>query len=291
MSHWNSEQLEHGIHAFTGGADRTSTVILIPGWPETAEAYSDVFPLLAEHHRIFCVDPPGLGDSAPSAAGYDTATIAKTLQRSLQPRANGSYHLVGHDIGAWIAYAWAAQFPSEVKTLTVIDGGIPALWSRTYPLPPEQSIALWQFAFNALPELPEILTAGRERELFDWLFQHKSAHPERISEEHRKRYVECYARPGAMSRGFAYYRDMPRSASQNLEFSKRKLRMPILALGGDRGMGEALKQLMQKVGEHVEGGAIKDCGHYVMEEQPDVLAATLLKFFERADLKTPQVEH
>jgi pimeloyl-ACP methyl ester carboxylesterase len=284
MSKWISEQLEHGIHAFTGGSGLMSTVVLIPGWPETAEAFSAVFPLVEEHHRTFCVDPPGLGDSAPSEAGYDTGTVSETLRRSLQSRINGPCHLVGHDVGAWIVYAWAAQFPDEVKSLTVIDGGIPGLWSRTYPLPLEQNIGLWQFSFNTLPELPEILTAGRERELFDWLFQHKSAHPERISEEHRKRYVESYAKPGGMTRGFAYYRDMPRSASQNLEFSKRKLPMPILALGGDRGMGGILKELMEKVGEHVEGGAIKDCGHYVIEEQPDVLAGTLLKFLERADL-------
>jgi pimeloyl-ACP methyl ester carboxylesterase len=60
--------------------------------------------------------------------------------------------------------------------------------------------------------------------------------------------------------------------------------MPILALRGDSGMGEVLKELMEKVGDHVEGGAINDCGHYVVEEQPDVLAGTLLKFLERADL-------
>jgi hypothetical protein len=124
-----------------------------------------------------------------------------------------------------------------------------------FPLPPEENIGLWQFSFNRLPELPEILTVGRERELFDWLFQHKAAHPERISNEHRDRYVVSYAKPGAMSRGFSYYRDMPRSASQNLEFSKRKLSMPILALGGDRGMGEMLKQLMKGLGDSVDGGS------------------------------------
>jgi pimeloyl-ACP methyl ester carboxylesterase len=287
MNNWISEKWEHGVHAFTGGEGSPSTVVLIAGWPETADAFSGVFPLLADHHRTFCVDLPGVGDSVPSEAGYDTGTVAKTLQRSLQSRIDGSYHLVGHDLGAWTAYAWAAQFPNEVKSLAVIEGAPPGLWSRTFPLSPEENIGLWQFSFNRLPELPEILTANRERELFDWLFQHKAAHPERISREHRERYVECYSRPGAMSRGFAYYRDIPRSASQNFEFSKRKLPMPILALGGDGGMGEVFKGLMENVGEHVEGGAIKDCGHYAIEEQPRVLAGTLLEFIERAERSRP----
>jgi pimeloyl-ACP methyl ester carboxylesterase len=289
MSNWISEKLGHGIHAFTGGDRSQSTVVLIPGWPETAEAFSEVFPSLARRHRTICVDPPGVGDSAPSEAGYDTGTVAKTLQRSLRPRINGSYHLVGHDVGAWIVYAWAAQFRNEVKSLTVIDSTMPGLAPRRpFPLAHEENIKLWQFAFNRLPELPEILTAGRERELLDWLFQHKAIHPESISREHRERYVECYAKPGGMSRGFAYYRDTAQSVPQNFEFAKRKLPMPILALGGDGGMGEILKQHMEKVGDSVEGSAIKDCGHYVMEEQPDILARTLLEFFERVERSRPE---
>ena len=81
------------------------------------------------------------------------------------------------------------------------------------------NVKLWQFSFNTLPELPEILTHGRERELFDWLFQHKARHPDRISATHRDRYVTCYSKDGAMSHGFAYYRAVAESAAQNLEFA------------------------------------------------------------------------
>ena len=69
--------LAHGIHALAGG--RGSLVVLLPGWPETAEAYSDVFPLLAAGHQLLVLDPPGLGDSAPSPNGYDTAQISRMM--------------------------------------------------------------------------------------------------------------------------------------------------------------------------------------------------------------------
>ena len=52
---------------------------------------------------------------------------------------------------------------------------------RDFPLPFEVNKKLWQFSFNILPELPELLTRGRERELFDWLFNNKAVHPERIT--------------------------------------------------------------------------------------------------------------
>jgi len=54
MKTWLSETLDLGIHALTGG--QGTTVVLVPGWPETAEAYSEVFPLLAKNHSVIAVD-------------------------------------------------------------------------------------------------------------------------------------------------------------------------------------------------------------------------------------------
>ena len=286
MTTWLSEKFDQGIHALTGGAG--STVVLLPGWPETAEAYSDVFPFLAQRHRVLAVDPPGLGDSAASMAGYDTGTISRILEGSLRPATGEAYHLVGHDIGAWIAYAWAAQFPERIRSLTLLDSSLPGLAApQSFPLPFAANVKLWQFSFNTLPDLPEILTQGRERELFDWLFRNKAEHPERLSTAHRDRYVECYARPGGMSQGFAYYRAAAHSASQNLALSRNKLPMPVLALGGKSATGDHLRKAMEAFAVHVEGGEIEDCGHYVMEEQPEQVAQRLLAFFARVESPTP----
>ncbi len=143
------------------------------------------------------------------------------LADAVKGATEGSYHLVGHDVGAWIAYAWAAQFPERLKSLTLLDSAVPGCATpQTFPLPYEVNVKLWQFSFNTLPELPELLTQGREREVFNWLIEHKAQHPERISQAHRDHYVECYSRPGAMSRGFAYYRDASKSALQNVEYAK-----------------------------------------------------------------------
>ena len=269
---------EAWLHVLSGGTG--STVVLLPGWPETADAYSEIFPILAQHHRILAVDPPGLGDSAPSSVGYDTGAISTLLYEALQGNDADPIHLVGHDVGGWIAYAWAAQFPKSLKSLTLLDTAIPGLAKPlTFPLPHEVNVKLWQFSFNTLPDLPEVLTGGRERELFDWLFDKKSAYPEHITPEKRSRYVECYKRPGGMTQGFAYYRAVAVSAQQNQTLSKQRLPMPTLALGGDRATGENLRISMESFTEHLEGGVLEDCGHYVMEEQPEQVADKLLPFF------------
>ena len=282
---WKQTTLKGGINALVAGSG--TPVILLPGWPETAEAYSEIFPQIAERHQVFALDPPGLGNSAPAPEGYDTASVAKMLSAAVHSVTSEPIHLVGHDVGGWIAYAWAAQFEEQVRSLTLLDTAVPGTGTpQNFPLPPELNIKLWQFSFNVLPDLPELLTAGRERELFDWLFKHKSARLERIPQANRDRYVEAYARPAAMVRGFAYYRAVTESAKQNKEFSARKLPMPVLALGGQSAIGDRLKASMESLASQVEGGMIEDCGHYVMEEQPEVVVRELLSFFHRVEVRS-----
>jgi hypothetical protein len=109
---------------------------------------------------------------------------------------------------------------------------------QQFPLPANLNHKLFQFSFNALPGLPEILTQGREREFMDWLFDIKAVHPGRITEESRSYYTRSYARPRAMGRGFEYYRAASSSAEQNISLNKQfgKLEMPVLGLGGSSGV-------------------------------------------------------
>ncbi|KAJ9606572.1 hypothetical protein H2200_008580 [Cladophialophora chaetospira] len=274
--------LPHGINAYTAG--HGPPVVLLPGWPQTADAYSEVFESLSKRHQVWAIDPPGLGDSAPSKVGYDTQNISKLLDESLSSTISAPYHLVGHDVGAWIAYAWAAQFPSSIKSLTVLDSAIPGKAPPlSFPLPDETNLKMWQFSFNRLPDLPEALTQGRERVLLDWLFDHKATHPERITEAKRTRYAQCYSRSNAMSQGFAYYRAVTVSAQQNMKFSKTKSSMPVLAIGGSSGIGHSLRISMESLADNVTGGEIEDCGHFVTEEQPEEVSRRLLEFFKNVD--------
>ena len=86
-----------------------------------------------------------------------------------------------------------------------------------------------------------------------------------------------------MSQGFAYYRAMAQNAQQNLAFSENKLPMPVLALAGKSATGDNLRRSIEPLSVRVEGGVIEDCGHYVMEEQPEQVAVRLLAFFKAAE--------
>ena len=167
LTHHHAEVNDTNLHYVSAGTEGTP-VVLVPGWPESARAYDEVLPFLAARHHVLAVDPPGLGDSVESTQGYDTGSISRQLEDAVRSFMPQPIHLVGHDVGAWIAYAWAVQFPERIRSLTLLDSALPGLAPpQSFPLPPEVNVKLWQLCFNTLPGLPEVLTQGRERELFE----------------------------------------------------------------------------------------------------------------------------
>ena len=75
-----------------------------------------------------------------------------------------------------------------------------------------------------------------------------------------------------------YFRWMRKDMEQNQVLFARKLRVSILALGGNAGSAPGILKTMQPLGEDVRGGVVANSGHYIPEEQPGALADELLKF-------------
>ncbi|KAK6364013.1 hypothetical protein LTS17_012600 [Exophiala oligosperma] len=287
MSHtsYTSKTLTNGIHALISGTKTSTPLVCLAGWPQTAESFSAVLPLLAQDHQVLILDLPGLGLSRPSLQGYTTKTTSNILAAAVRAElGDRKYHLIAHDIGAWIAYAWACQFSASLSTVTFIDSGIPGLLPpMPFPLPASENLRLWQFSFNALPELPEILTRGKERELLDWFFDLKCAHPERITRGKRDHYVACYSKPGAMTNGFNYYRAFAESAKQYKdEYKHVQIPVPVLAISGAEALGAAMKSVLgiSTVQAKSKLVVVEDCGHCVPEEQPEVTASEILAFID-----------
>ncbi|RAL09108.1 alpha/beta fold hydrolase [Aspergillus homomorphus CBS 101889] len=279
-SKWQTTRLLHGVRAIFGG--QGPPLILIPGWPQTAEAFSGIFEPLSKHYQFYALDPPGLGESPAPANGYDTANVSKIMAEAVHDLLKEKpYHLVGHDVGGWIAYPWAAQFQSRIKSLSILDASVPGfLPPFQFPMSNQTNLRLWQFSFNALPELPEILTQGRERELLTWFFNLKTVREDGISKDQFEGYIQAYSRPGAMSRGFEYYRAYETSSKQNLDFAKTPLDLPVLALGGASSVGSGMVNMVQSFATNVSGGAVDDCGHFLPEEQPSAVTQKLLEFLK-----------
>jgi len=181
---------------------------------------------------------------------------------------------VGHDIGLMVAYAYAAQFPSETEKLVVMDAFLPGVegGDAVYNNP-----NLWHFRFHG--PTPEALVKGRERMYFDYYWNDFAADKNHsLPEADRAAYAAAYARPGRMKAGWAYFSSFPQTAKDFVQLSQTKLTMPVLSIGGEKSLGEVLGQQMKLVATDVTVIVLKNAGHWILEEQPKETTEALLKF-------------
>jgi pimeloyl-ACP methyl ester carboxylesterase len=293
----NAGQVEHHVakidgtrfHYVTAGTG--DPVLLLPGWPESWIAWRKVLPLLVgAGRRVVVLDPRGFGESDKPVTGYDLDTAARDLHRFLEATSlssPGGIDIIAHDVGTWIAHAHAVDYPADVRRLVLTESNIPGVTMFAGGIPSEAAnLKSWQFAFNRLNDLPEMLVQGRERAYLAWIFATKSFRPYAIDAAALDEYTRQYSAPGAMRAGFAWYRanfDAEGLAQAKTRAAKR-LTMPVLALGGSEGVGDALRATVAALGDRVQGGPIMGatagCGHFLPEECPDELTEAVLKFWQ-----------
>jgi pimeloyl-ACP methyl ester carboxylesterase len=91
--------------------------------------------------------------------------------------------------------------------------------------------------------------------------------------------VRAYQAPGAMAAGFEWYRTLFDDADWNRKAAaRRRLDIPVLAIGGAHRMGDRVRESLAGVANDVVGEVWERCGHYPHEEQPDRLNSRLLEF-------------
>lgn len=54
-----------------------------------------------------------------------------------------------------------------------------------------------------------------------------------------------------------------------------KVRVPIVALGGEKALGDKVLEMVKLVAGDVEGEVIADCGHFLPEEHPEEIVRHL----------------
>lgn len=269
------------LHYVTGGDRARTTVVLLAGFPQSSYAWRRVMPLLASSFHVIAPDLPGQGDSDRPQDGYDTRTMANRLKLFLDILDQQRYVVAAHDVGAWVAYPFAASYPDAVLRLALLDAGIPGITlPDLLPTAPDRAWRTWHFPFHALPDLPELLISGRERPYLDWFLRRKTANPETFAEADLDEYLRVFTKDGGLRAGLAFYRAAAASAQQNCEIrALGKLPMPVLAIGADQGSIKDMAGPLRDVADDVRGRTMPHCGHFIPEEQPAALAEELRSFF------------
>jgi pimeloyl-ACP methyl ester carboxylesterase len=268
------------LHAVIGGDG--PPVLLIHGWPGSWYYWRLVMPALARDFEVIAVDQRGIGLSEKPDDGYDTGTLASDLVTVMERLGHERFALVGVDTGMLIAYAVAADYPERVDRLVVGEAFLPGI-SPPSPLvlPDAVKDRLWHIPFNQLDETNEKLVTGREEIFFGAEFS-ASAGTKKLPAETVKYYVEGLSDPEALHGSFQLYRAFGVTSAQNEERKGRRLTMPVLGIGGAESGGDMAGKTMELVADDVKTLVMPGVGHWLAEQDPDVLLVALTEFLALA---------
>jgi pimeloyl-ACP methyl ester carboxylesterase len=142
-----------------------------------------------------------------------------------------------------VGYALAAGYPDRITKWVVIDAPLPGVGNWAAQLSNPKS---WHFNFYGPDE--ERLVAGRERIYLDRFWDELSADPHDAFEQ-----FKAFPQDGVDGRAL---------------LAEGKLKMPVLALGGEKSYGAGMATELEFVASNVKGGVTPNSGHWIMEENP-----------------------
>jgi pimeloyl-ACP methyl ester carboxylesterase len=249
-----------------------SPVMLLHGWPDTADLWRHQVPaLVADHYRVLAPDLRGFGASSRPAEtqAYDMAHLVGDVIGVLDHLSIPRVHLVGHDWGAAISWMTAALLPDRVASLTALSVGHPTAFRTAGWGQREKSWYMLLFQFPGVAE--RWLSADGFRNLRSW-----SRHPD------IQAVVERLADPETLAAGLNLYRAIlaPTWLVQPpLELPP--VQAPAMGVwsSGDLALTE---EAMTGSAAHVAGPwryeRLDDVGHWMQLEAPEAVSALLLDF-------------
>lgn len=132
-------------------------VLLLHGFPQDSRCWDEVVPLLhAAGLRTLRFDQRGYQATArPTRTGsYTSANLVSDVLAALDEAGLEQVHLVGHDLGAVVAWAAAGAHPERLASLTVLSVPHPRAFLRSF-LTSTQALQSWYAGAFQVPGLAE----------------------------------------------------------------------------------------------------------------------------------------
>ncbi|MFE5536257.1 alpha/beta fold hydrolase [Streptomyces sp. NPDC056519] len=260
----------HVHTALATGPDRGEPVLLLHGFPQFADSWSDQLTSLGRAgYRALAVDQRGYApDARPDAVSAYTVEhlVADALAFSRELAGEGRrFHLVGHDWGGVVAWGFATAHPELLASLTVVSTPHPRAMRAALRSDPDQ---MRRSAYIQRFRLPE---GTAEAELLsDGASRLRALYEGALPPERTDAYVARFRAPGVLTAALNWYRALPEA----LGVPADRIQVPTLYVWGDQDLALG-RTAAEGTGEWVDAPyrfeVLPGAGHWL----PDANAADI----------------
>jgi haloacetate dehalogenase len=258
-------------------------VLLLHGFPENQYCWHRVAPALSDAHSVVLCDIKGYGYShappgGPLGEGYSKREMAAELVEVMNALGFARFSVVGHDRGGRVAYRMALDWPERVERLCTLNI-IPTL-DQFDRMAAEASPGYYPWFLLAQPApFPERLIGASAEYFLRHTLEDWTATPGAIEAETIDRYLATFT-PETVAAMCSDYRaafHLDRRLDAEERKAGRKIACPLLIHWGEEDMPDSPLPVWRRWADDVEGAPLPS-GHFLPEEAPDELVASLREF-------------
>lgn len=135
----------HKLESLTLRAPGAKAVVVFEnGARATLDSWDGVLAALKTDASLFAYNCPGYGNSEPTDAPRDGATVVEQLRSTLRQKGLAPpYVLVGHSLGGLYMQLFARRYPQEVKGLVLVDALYPRIVKKPDDFPLTTRVGKW----------------------------------------------------------------------------------------------------------------------------------------------------
>jgi esterase len=258
------EQFHHSIY----GSNDSPKLVFLHGLMGFSGNWRRITPAFEKDYQILTYDQRGHGRSMKPASGYEPEDYAQDLVQILDELNWEKVHLVGHSMGGRNAQNFTAQFPHRVEKLVIEDIGPDTN--------PEAVQRIEKIVLGAPTPFHDKKTA---KEFFYNSYQNASLG------------AYLYSNIEEKPDGTLDWRFSPKAILDSVRLGRAQerwselagLKVPTLLIRGENS-DELPRDVYEKsltLNKLIQGVEIKNSGHWVHFDQPDLFIEAIKNFFSK----------
>ena len=269
------------MHAAHAGPEDGEPVILLHGFPEFWYSWRFQITALAEAgYRVIAPDQRGY-NLTEKKGPYKVENLVRDIANLQDALGIARSHIVGHDWGGVVAWAFAGFEPGRTATLVSMNAPHPGAYTLTCRKHFKQVKMSWYIFFFQLPWLPERMISKDNFKNLDAMF--RGIPKDLMTRDDIALYKEALGQPGALTAAINWYRAMGRRLLRSFGRPPRvNIKAPTLVIWGERDIAlcKENNDPLPKFVPDLRVEYLPKATHWVQMDHPDEVNRLMLGFLQ-----------